>query len=125
MGADEPETELPEEALAPGGDSLAEAQLLMELAGLEHAPAAEPWLLEAAAHLTAADFGREALSLQAADLLPPEEPAVLVPPGLPPGADLRRMGEAVAAETLFAEDAVVQALTARLKLCLPHLPVDE
>ena len=97
----------------------------MELAGLEHASAAEPWLFEAAAGLTAADFGREALNLQAADLVPPEEPAVLVPSGLPPGAELRRRGAAVAAEPLFAEDAVVQALTARLKLCLPHLPVDE
>ena len=53
-------------------------------------------------------------------------PAEQPPTGcLPDAADLRRAGEAAATEPLFADDAVVRALTSRLQACLVHLPGEE
>ena len=53
-------------------------------------------------------------------------PAEQPPTGcLPDAADLRRAGEAAATEPLFADGAVVRALTSRLQACLVHLPGEE
>ena len=48
-----------------------------------------------------------------------------LPGYLPAAAELRRAGEVAAAEPLFADDAVVRALTSRLQACLAHLPGEE